>query len=102
MSVKNYRDELIARYNAEECVGNLIAVVNGKKEVIATFDHDSVALTAVGSLLEAKREAAEAKELADELEEAPRRRGRPPKAKPPVEEDTDGEPTYAGELDEKE
>ena len=101
MSVHDYRDELIARYNAEECVGNLIAVVNGKREVIATYDHQSVNLTAVGTLLEAKREAAEAKASQEELEDAPvKRRGRPRKVvEATAEESVDDDLTLTDSVD---
>lgn len=49
--------ELIAKYNAEEVGGRLIAVVNGRKEYIANVENGGFVLTAFGLMLEEQSQA---------------------------------------------
>lgn len=49
--------ELIAKYNAEEVGGRLIAVVNGRKEYIANIENGGFVLTAHGLMLEEQSRA---------------------------------------------
>ena len=50
--------ELIAKYNAEEVGGRLIAVVNGRKEYIANIENGGFVLTVHGLMLEEQSQAA--------------------------------------------
>lgn len=62
--------DLIAKYNAEEVGGRLIATVNGKREYIANIDSSGFTLTPIGMMLEEQNKEVEpAKEV-----EKPKRR----------------------------
>ena len=85
MQMHDYRNELIKRYGAEECAGNLIATVEGKRQIIAKFDGTGVMLTPVGQ----KLESASIEEIVVEVEPPPapkNKGGRPRKVSIPTDE----------------
>ncbi len=84
--------ELIAKYNAEEVGGRLIAVVNGKKEYIATMENGGFILTPIGLRLEQESENV-VKEVEIPQPAAPAEK---PKRRAKKEADADTDDLFAG------
>jgi hypothetical protein len=71
-----YVKALVEKYNAEEVAGNIIATINGKREVIAKVTNYGFQYTPVG-----ERECGKQDEFDLAHEAEVKRRGRPPQPK---------------------
>lgn len=77
--MNKYAQELRDRYNAEEVCGSLITNVDGKRQIIAFYDHAKCELTTWGQKLEAQTvQISEGVEVLPTVS-AKRKPGRPPK-----------------------
>lgn len=70
----DYIKRLIEKYGAEECAGNIIAKIDGKRQIIAKRTDDGYVYTEAGKALQGEEDAAEVTPPV-----YVRRRGRPPK-----------------------
>jgi hypothetical protein len=71
-----YVKALVEKYNAEEVAGNIIATINGKREVIAKVTNFGFQYTPIGERECGVRDEAD---LVQEVEA--KKRGRPPQPK---------------------